>query len=294
MKFKRNYYGYLYILPLVLVLATVLLYPIIRVAVMSVQDWYMLRPSSKGEFVGLNNFITLFKDDAFWKSVKTSVIYILVTVPCRYLLGFGAALLLNQKFRGRGVARALIIIPWAIPEVVICLIWILMYERDFGIINALLSKFGIISENIGFLMNPDTALGAAMVVNVWKGFPFVGVMLLAGMQSIPGELYEASMVDGSNAFQRLRHITIPMLRPVSMVVFLLLVIWTIRDFGIVYLLARGGPTGATEVLTIYLYKAAFTSNDYGIASAGGMIMLVVAMIFTYFYIRTLNREEGKA
>jgi multiple sugar transport system permease protein len=131
------------------------------------------------------------------------------------------------------------------------------------------------------------------VVNVWKGFPFVAVMLLAGLQGIPNELYEASMVDGSNAWQRMRHITIPMLRPVSMIVFLLLIIWTIRDFGIVYLLARGGPSKATEVFTVYLYQSAFTNFDFGMASSGGMLMLAFALVFSFLYIRMINKE-GKA
>jgi multiple sugar transport system permease protein len=269
----------------------VFLYPIVRVAMMSVQDWYMVRPANNGVFVGSDNYARMFGDRYFKNSAVVSIIYILVTVPARFLLGFVTALLLNQKFKGRALVRALVIIPWAVPEAVTCLVWILMYDKDFGIINSVLRNIGLVSQNIGFLQSREIALPAAIVVNIWKGFPFVAIMLLAGLQGISNELYEASMVDGSNAWQRLRHITIPMLRPVSMIVFLLLVIWTIRDFGIVFLLARGGPSQATEVLTVYLYHSAFTRFDFGVASAGGILMLAFALVFSFFYIRMINREE---
>jgi len=291
LKYNRNRWAYFFVAPLVIVMLAVFLYPIVRVAIMSVQDWYMVRPATNGEFVGMDNFARMFRDRSFKNSVSVSLVYILITVPARFLLGFGTALLLNQHFKGRAIARALVIIPWAVPEAVTCLVWILMYDKDFGIINSMLRNIGLISENIGFLQSRSVALNAAMAVNIWKGFPFVAIMLLAGLQGIPSELYEASMVDGSNALQRLRHITIPMLRPVSMIVFLLLVIWTIRDFGIVFLLARGGPSQATEVLTVYLYQSAFTKFDFGLASSGGMLMLLFALIFSYFYIRMINREE---
>lgn len=288
LKINRNNYGYLYVAPLFFVLCAVLMYPIIRVAVMSFQNWYMVRPENNGMFVGLKNYTDLFKSPEFSSSIIISIIYILVTVPARYFLGFASAILLNQKFKGRAIARALLIIPWAVPEVVTCLVWILMYDKDFGIINALLRNIGLITENIGYLQDTSTALNAAMVVNIWKGFPFVGVMLLAGLQSIPTEIFEAARVDGTNAFQKLRYVIIPLLKPVSMVVFLLLVIWTIRDFGIVYVLARGGPSRATEVLTIYIYKMAFTNFDFGMASSGGIIMLICALVFAFFYIKVLN------
>jgi multiple sugar transport system permease protein len=293
LKYKRDRYAYFFVAPLVIVMLAVFLYPIVRVAMMSVQDWYMVRPARNGEFVGLSNYARMFADRYFKNSITVSVIYILVTVPARFLLGFVTAVLLNNKFRGRAIARALVIIPWAVPEAVTCLVWILMYDKDFGIINSVLRNIGLISHNIGYLQSTGVALSAAMVVNVWKGFPFVAIMLLAGLQGIPDELYEASMVDGSNAWQRMRYITIPMLKPVSMIVFLLLVIWTIRDFGIVYLLARGGPSKATEVFTVYLYQSAFTNFDFGMASSGGILMLAFALVFSFLYIRMINKE-GRA
>ena len=166
-----------------------------------------------------------------------------------------------------------------------------MYDKDYGIINAILSGAGILSQNLGWLLDKNLALPAAMAVNIWKGFPFVAVMLLAGMQSIDQQMYEAATVDGASRLQQLHHITWPALKPVSMVVFLLLVIWTLKDYAIAYLLAKGGPAHATEILTIYVQQSAFKYFDFGKASAVGMLMLLASCIFTGIYFRALNKGE---
>lgn len=293
MKTRKSLTGYLFVLPLVIVILVFLVFPICKAALMSVQYWYMPNVTlEKGNyFVGLDNFVSVLNDSHFVNSVEVTLIYMVVTVVARFLLGLGAALLLNKKFAGRGLARALIIIPWAVPEVVACLVWILMYDKDFGIINYLGMNLGLFSEALGFLTDMEIALPAAMAVNIWKGFPFVAIMLLAGLQSIPSELYEAARVDGANPFQQFRSITMPSLRPVTIIIFLLLIVWTIKDFGICFLLARGGPSRATEILTIYIYKTAFSNFDFGKAAAGGMLMLLFSAIFTVFYMRVLKKEN---
>lgn len=284
--------GYAFTAPLILVMVAFLGYPIVKAAVMSFQYWYLPRPKPEGNyFVGLDNYSAVFHDPNFTHSLAVTGLYIVVTVLARFLIGLFVAMLLNAKFRGRAVARALIIIPWAIPEVVTCLVWILMYDKDFGIINFLGISMNLMSQPVQFLTDPSIALWSAMAVGIWKGFPFVAIMLLAGLQSIPGELYEAARVDGARPWQQFRKITWPLLRPVSLIVFLLLVIWTIRDFGIVYLLARGGPSQATEMLTIYIYNTSFKYFDFGKASAAGMIMLIFCAIFTVIYLKLLNKEE---
>ena len=284
--------GVLFILPLVVILAVFLAYPILKAALMSVQYWKMTKPSADGHyFVGIQNYRSVFQDDLFLNSARVTLIYMVVTVFARFALGFVTALALNTKFRGCGLARALVIIPWAVPEVVACLVWILMYDKDYGIINAILSGAGILSQNLGWLLDKNLALPAAMAVNIWKGFPFVAVMLLAGMQSIDQQMYEAATVDGASRLQQLHHITWPALKPVSMVVFLLLVIWTLKDYAIAYLLAKGGPAHATESLTIYVQQSAFKYFDFGKASAVGMLMLLASCIFTGIYFRALNKGE---
>jgi multiple sugar transport system permease protein len=284
--------GYAFTGPLIIVMAVFLAYPIGKAALMSFQYWYMPRPSADGHyFQGLANYANVFKDSDFFHSLVITGIYIAVTVIARFVIGLMVAVLLNEHFRGRAIARALIIIPWAVPEVVTCLVWILMYDKDFGIINALARNMHIISQPVQFLTDPSIALSSAMAVGIWKGFPFVAIILLAGLQSIPGELYEAARVDGAKPIQQFFAVTWPLLLPVSMIVFLLLIIWTIRDFGIVYLLARGGPAQATEILTVFIYHTSFKYFDFGKASAAGMIMLVFCAVFTVIYLKALNRED---
>ena len=284
--------GYLFILPLVIILAVFLAYPILKAALMSVQYWKMTKPSPDGHyFVGVENYVNVFQDEFFWNSARVTVLYMVVTVAFWFILGFGTALTLNTKFRGCGLARALIIIPWAVPEVVACLVWILMYDKDYGIINSMLTGMGVLSGNVGWLLDKNVALPAAMAVNIWKGFPFVAIMLLAGLQGIDQEMYEAATVDGATRLQKLRYITWPSLKPVSMVVFLLLIIWTLKDYAIAYLLAKGGPARATEILTIFVQQTAFKYFDFGKASAVGMLMLLASCIFTGLYFRALNKGE---
>jgi multiple sugar transport system permease protein len=283
-----NRFPTLFIFPLILMIFVFLALPIIQTVLMSFQYWYLPKKGPGTRFVGLNNFMLLFSDRAFSRSLWLTFLYIVVTVAARFGIGFMAALLLNAKFAGRGIVRALIIIPWAVPEVVACLIWILMYDQEFGIVNYLLVHSHAMIENLRFLEDPASALPAAMLVNVWKGFPFVAIMLLAGLQSIPTELYEACSIDGASGLQKFKNITVPLLHPVSKIVFLLLVIWTMKDFAIAYLLANGGPSRATEILTIFIYKTAFKYFDFGVASAGGVVLLIISLIFTLFYMRGLK------
>jgi multiple sugar transport system permease protein len=284
--------GYAFTLPLIMVMAVFLGYPIVKAAVMSFQYWYMPKPSPEGHyFSGAENYANVFTDSNFIHSLLITGIYIVVTVAARFLIGLAVAVLLNEKFGGRAAARALIIIPWAIPEVVTCLVWVLMYDKDFGIINYLAQNMHLISQPVQFLTSSSAALSSAMAVGIWKGFPFVAIMLLAGLQSIPTELYEAARVDGAKPMQQFFTITWPLLAPVSLIVFLLLIIWTIRDFGIVYLLARGGPAQATEILTIFIYHTSFKYFDFGKASAAGMIMLIFSAVFTVIYLKVLNKED---
>ena len=245
---KRKMEPYAFLVPLVLILFLFLVIPLVKAAIMSFQYYYVTKPSPNGHyFVGLENYGKVLQDEYFFNSVKVTLIYIVVTVAGRYIIGFITALLLNTKFLGRGLARALIIIPWAVPEVVACLVWILMYDKDYGIINFLLNNAGILSHNIAYLQDVSVALPAAMVVNIWKGFPYVA--------------------------------------------FLLLIIWTIKDYAIAYVLTKGGPSRATELLTIYIQQTGFKYFDFGKASAAGMLMLLVALAFTFFYFKVLNKEE---
>jgi multiple sugar transport system permease protein len=289
---NENSVAYLFMLPLVIMFLVFLAYPILKVIIMSFQYWYMSKPKPEGHyFVGFQNYIEIFKDVNFINSIKRTFVFITITVIIRYIIGLGIALLLNKQYRGKGIFRAINIIPWAMPQVVVCLVFVLMLDTQVGVVNYILNDILKICGNIDFLGKPGWAFFTANLVTIWKGFPFVSIMLLAGLQSIPNELYEASIVDGANSIQKFRHITLPMLKPVSVIVFLLLIIWTIKDFSIVYVLAYGGPSRATEIITIYVYNLAFKYFDFGKASAAGMVMLVFSMIFTVFYLKALREGE---
>jgi multiple sugar transport system permease protein len=282
---------YLFVLPVIITFLLVILYPLARNIGMSFFENYLARPAENA-FNNFENYKRLFSDQYFWKSTRTTAIYISITVVLRFLLGFAIAILLNQRLKVRGIARALLIIPWAVPDIVACLVWIQMYDLQYGVINHILMSTNIIQSPIDWLSSIQLSLPAAMVVNVWKGTPWVAIMMLAGLQAIPEELYEAADIDGANWFQKLINVTAPLLRPVSLTVFLLLVIWSIKDFAIIYILNRGGPVHATEVLTIYIYQKAFTDLRMGVAAAGGVVLLIASMVFTVIYLSLLDSEES--
>lgn len=289
---RKNKTAYLFIAPLVLTVCVILLYPIFKAALMSFQYWYLAKPKNGHPFVGLDNYTAVVQSDYFFQSLGITSVYLIVTVLFRFLLGLGTSLLLNKKFYGRSFARALIIIPWAMSEVVTCLIFVLMYDYQFGIVNHILMSLHWIDTPLSFLGDSTLALQSAMLVNIWKGFPFVALMLLAGLQSIPEDLYEAATVDGASSWNKFKHVTWPMLKPVSMIVFLLLVVWTIRDFALVYVLTGGGPNRATEIFTIFVYRSGFAYYRFGEAAAGGMILLVFSLLFTFIYLKVSKAGES--
>lgn len=287
---KKNLEMYSFIMPLVAVMLVFLGYPILQTINISFHDWNLSQNNPARDFLGVKNYADVIRDEYFLNTIVVTIKYIIVTVLGRFLLGLVTALLMQRRFKGIRLFRVCVVIPWAVPEVIAAFIWVLMYNRDVGIFNGILRSLGIISKNIPFLQSVTHALPAAMLVNIWKGFPFVAIMLYAGLQSIPTELYEAARVDGSNYWQEVRKITMPMLKPVSSIVFLLLITWTMRDFGIAYILAEGGPVHATEIATIFIYTKAFKYYNIGQAAAASCMMLAVCGIFTVFYLRRVGEE----
>lgn len=288
---NRKFTPYFFVLPVIVVFILVILYPLASNIWMSLFENYLARPTAHA-FNNFQNYKELFADKVFWQSTQVTGLYISITVVVRFILGFAIALLLNEKLHLRGLARALIIIPWAVPDIVACLVWIQMFDLQYGIVNYVLTNLHIINGPLDWLSSIPLSLPAAMVVNIWKGTPWVAIMILAGLQSIPEDLYEAADIDGANGFKKLFNVTIPILKPVTITVFLLLVIWSIKDFAIIYILNRGGPVHATEVITIFIYQKAFTDLQMGVAAAGGVILLVASMIFTILYLHFLDTEES--
>lgn len=254
-------------------------------------DFMLRKPGSPKHGIPVPLFNLVYHDCLIepWMMEKIDdtedyMLYALLNGGAPYLIRDGAYPDFDGSFEGNVKMHIM-------EDIKRCLVWILMYDKDYGIINFLLNNAGILSHNIAYLQDVSVALPAAMVVNIWKGFPYVAIMLLAGMQSVSTDLYEAADIDGATTFQKIRYITIPAIRSVSTTVFLLLIIWTIKDYAIAYVLTKGGPSRATELLTIYIQQTGFKYFDFGKASAAGMLMLLVALAFTFFYFKVLNKEE---
>ena len=291
-KLKKNALPYTLVIPMALMMLIVIIYPIFKTIGMSFFKNYLAQPGSN-PFVGITNYVKLFGDKNFINSINVTTRYVVITVLVRFVIGLIIALLLNENVKGQGIARSLIIIPWAMPVVVVCLVFIKMFDFQYVIINYVFITSGIIKEPIKWMSNKDLALPVAMFVNIWKGTPWAAIMLLAGLQGIQKELYETAQIDGAGTFKQFWYVTLPMLKPISLTVSLLLIIWTIKDFSIVYVLNKGGPAHATEHMTIYIYHKAFEGLRMGVASAAGVAMLVVTMIFTIVYLRLLDRASGE-
>ncbi len=284
--------GYLFLVPALLVLVVMVGYPAVG------GIWYSFHNKLIGfadpQFVGLQHYSTLLQDAAVWKAVGRSLIFTVVSVGFKLPLGMGVALLLNQSFRGRGLARGIVLLPWSLPLVVSVLIWSWMYSDLFGIFSFILMELGIVDRPINFLGDPQLALPSVIAVNIWRGFPFFTINLLAGLQAIPEDRYEAARVDGASRWQLFRYITLPGLRAVIMIVSLLSFIWTMNDFTSIWVLTRGGPGTATEVFPIITYKLAFIGLELGKAAAIPIMLLPFFTLLIIWLTRTISAQEAQS
>jgi multiple sugar transport system permease protein len=273
--------------------AGTLLLPVVDVVVMSVTDWYLLAQRSGGEahpFVGLANYRAAFGSPLTWSALRVTGIFVVACVLIEMTGGLAAALLLNEQFRGRAAARTLTLIPFAMPVVPWALAWVVMLYYD-GIVNHLLMALGLAGGTVAWLGQAQTALPAVIFARAFKVVPFVQVMCLAGLSAIPDELYEAATVDGASAWRRFRHVTLPLLKPVSLVTALILVVWHINDFAIVWVMTQGGPSNATELIVINAYKAAFEAFRFGESSATGVALLIFSLLFGALYLKSTRALE---
>ena len=275
--------------PAVLVTLAIVFFPMIQTAWMSLHEYVLFRPK-KFDWVGLKHYLAVFQDEVFWISLRHTVIWIAITVPAQALLGLATALLLNQQFPWRPLARALIIIPWALPSVVIALMWAWIYDSNYGILNDLLLRIGLLETSIPWLANPDTALYAIILTLTWQGFPFFAVMILAGLQSIPRSYYEAASLDGASNLRQFWHITLPGISGVLFTAFLLRVIWVANSMDVIFVMTGGGPGYATYTLPLYAFIEARTNLDFGYGSALAMSFTILLLGIVVLYLR----RAGKA
>jgi len=274
---KRARLAYFLVLPAMVLVVLLNLVPLIQGVIVSMQNQNLIRPNPEA-FVGFKHYIrALTLDDEFWQSFARSVWFTVASVTGAYVLSLGLALLLNLDIRARGLFRAVFLIPWVIPDVVTALLWKWFYSDQWGFANFALLKLGVIQIPIQWLSDPSIAMISVIVVQIWKLYPIMTVVLLAALQGVPKELIEAAKIDGANAVQRFVNVTFNFLRPTSMIIVLLGCIWTFQSFDIIYLLTGGGPADATQTLPIMVYVKAFWSSQLGYASAIGVLILLTLL-----------------
>ncbi len=275
-------HGNRFVMPAVVLLSLVTVYPIISILYLSLHRRLLIFDISK--FVGLDNYLFLVKDSRFWNAFWNTTYFTGVSVALELLLGLSIALLLNRTFRFKGLVTAMVLIPWAIPTVVSARMWEWMYNTDFGILNHLMGV------KINWLGSPFWAMNAAVLMDVWKTTPFAAILLLAGLNVIPRELYQAARIDGAGSWSIFRRITLPLLMPVVLVVLLFRTMDAFRVFDAVYVLTGGGPANSTETLSIYAYKVLFQTLQFGYGSTLSITVFLCIGAISVLYLRFLRGE----
>jgi multiple sugar transport system permease protein len=279
--------GYCLISPAIFLLLVLLAYPFVLAVWISMSDRVL---GVSGKFVGLMNFLRLLRDPLFQQTIWNSFVYTISTVFLKMFLGIILALLLNQEMPFRNLVRGVLLLPWIVPTSLSVLAWLWMFDSLFSVVNYLLLGIGIISKKIQWLGDPFWAMVSVVIVNTWRGLPFFAVSFLAGLMTIPKELYEAAEVDGANCFQHFWHITVPLLQPVMAVVVLFSTIWTFADLQIVYILTRGGPMNATQIFATAAYDVALVAGRIGEGSAISLFLFPLLLIVIILLLRHLRRE----
>jgi multiple sugar transport system permease protein len=277
--------GLVFALPALIVLFMLIAYPVAYTGVLSVTN-------DQGQFTGLQNFADVLRPRVTTQALWNTLWWVAGSIFFQVILGVAAAILLNQNFFGRAIVRSIALIPWVIPGIVAATTWAWMFHTEFGIINAMLTSAGALDEPVGWLTRGNTVLPAMIAINVWKLFPFVAIMVLAGLQSIPNELYEAARVDGASYWDEVRHIMLPQIRPVITAVTLLLVIWALNSITIIYAITKGGPANRTLITPIQIFRLAFENVEFNQAAALSVMFFGIVMVVVFIYIRALANQPG--
>jgi multiple sugar transport system permease protein len=280
---KHGLFIFLCLLPALLLVTVFIYYPMFKGVIMAFQS-YSLFDLTNIKFIGLENFKTVMEEVGFKESLINSFYWVFFSLIPQFTIGFIVALLLRRKFRGRGIYQSFIFFPWAMSGFLIGLIWRWMLNGQSGVINDLLMKLNIIDSAIPFLADPTWAMVSVILANIWYGITFFAIMILAALQSIPDELYEAAKIDGANYIGQLFKITIPYILPTLIVTTLLRVIWILNFPDLIYSLTNGGPAGSTHILSTYMLEKLIMGQNYGQAAAVGVIMIFLLLFFSIFYL----------
>jgi multiple sugar transport system permease protein len=280
---RKNWTAYLFLSPWIIIFAIFTLYSVSFSFYLSFHEWNILEAAKP--FVGLDNYIRLFRDEKFYQALWNTILFTGIGVPLGLVSGLLVALLLNTKVNGQGLYRTLYYIPVITPLVVSAVIWKWIYQGDYGLLNYYLLRLGIIQEKLLWLADPDLAMPALILMGVWGGVGGTMVLYLAGLQSIPEELYDAARVDGANGLQKLLHITVPLLAPTTFFILITSVIGSFQSFAHIYIMTGGGPLRRTTVIGYYLYEKGFRHFEMGYASAMAYVLFAIIFIFTLLQLR---------
>lgn len=286
---SRRSFGYLCILPTVIIFAVFAIYPVFRTVLLGFFK-SRLQTGSKMEFIGLSNYIQMFSDERFWNAFSFTIMFTAVTVCVEVILGLIFAQLMNLSYKGQSALRVVVLIPWAIPTIVSGFMWKFMVHDQYGVFNQILQGLGIIDNFIPWLSQDNTARFIIILSDIWKTAPYVSLLVLAGLQNISNDIYEAAEIDGAGAFRRYFTITLPLLKSVLATAVLFRLISSFKVYTVIVALTNGGPGNATESLTMYTMRTYFDSGNYGYGAALATFTLIITCIISLFFIDSIRNK----
>lgn len=283
--------AYTFLFPALGVLALVVVFPFAYNVVLSFSNMSM-RHFWDWKLIGGQQYLKVFSERIFYVTLAKTIIWTSVNVFFHVVIGVSLALLLNRPLPGRTIIRTLLVLPWAVPQYITALTWRGMFHYEYGAVNLVLDKLTGLAP-VAWLSQPVSTFGACLITNIWLGFPFMMIIALGGLQSIPTELYEAAVVDGANRWQRLRNITLPLLRPVLVPAISLGIIWTFNGFNVIWLVSNGGrPADQVHILVSYVYRAVFNLYRFGYAAALSMVIFGILLLFSIRFIKSTKGTEA--
>lgn len=291
LKTKKKIAPYLYVMPVLILLLIMYGYPLIKSIIMSLQD-YKLTSSGSAPFNDFANFKKMFSDTDFLLLLKNSLIYVIISVVAQFVLRLILALCLKTKFRGRGIYQSIVFLPWAFSSFVVGLMFRWSFNGEYGVVNDILMKMGIIKENVAWLGTPGLSLAVVIIAMIWMGIPFFGIMILAALQSVPDDIYEAADIDGCGMFRKFFSLTLPYIKPTIIMTVLLRTIWIFNSFDLIVIITGGGPVNYSQTLPSYMYSKAFASYDFGLASAFGVLLIVILGIYAVLFLKLSNYDKA--
>lgn len=287
---RENTLGYLLIAPSVLLILFIAIIPVVQTFLYSLR-YYNLTDPLNGRFIGFANYISLIQDAKFYDNLRNTLFFAVCSVCLQLAVGLSGAMLMDKVTKGVAIVRAAVLIPYAIPGIVVAQMFSFLFNGDFGVINAILKQTGILQASFPFLAKPGWAMFCIIITNVWKQFPFVALMLLSGLQTIPNELYESAVVDGAGTLRKFMYITLPGIKPMILVVLLFRTMADIRIFDLVYSMTGGGPANTTSTLLYQAYIYLFKDMNFGVGSTWSTVIFVIILIISLIYIRLFQKDD---